>query len=54
MDIEQIKQRVRDEWQRLERDKAWSATNPPTWKPELTEQEREEREQQIKAGIIPF
>lgn len=36
----------------------WARAQPAkivgTWKPQMTEQERMEREQQIDAGLLPF
>jgi hypothetical protein len=36
----------------------WARAQPPKivgyWAPTITEQERQEREQQIAAGVIPF
>lgn len=43
------RRRASDDWQRSQQ-----PTPTQVWTPTITEQERAEREQQIKAGSLPF
>ena len=47
----------REAFRAAERER-WARAQPPrivgTWAPTITEQERQEREAQIQAGVLPF
>jgi hypothetical protein len=56
MTVEQIEQVERSArvWKQYQADRKWAASNPPTWKPVMTEQQQREHDQYVIANKLPF
>jgi hypothetical protein len=57
MTIEEVaayQQRYRERWDRWKADRKWAASNPPAWKPVMTEQQRMAHEQYVVEHKLPF
>jgi hypothetical protein len=57
MTIEEVaayQQRYLERWRRWHADRKWAASNPPTWKPVMTEQQKQEAEAYRIKHSLPF
>jgi hypothetical protein len=51
--IEQVERSARV-WKQYQADRKWAASNPPTWKPVMTEQQKQEAETYRIKHSLPF